>query len=101
MSCAIEQWEAHASGAGSERVITVRGEGKCTQGGYQLRLEPTNEGIIDDPDSAALRLIIDEPEVGTDVITPVEVEAKILGDPAIRLRIDTAEGSSWVEVSEG
>jgi hypothetical protein len=101
MSCTIDQWKASATGSGSERLITVSGKGECTQGGYQLRLEPTNEGIVDNPDETALRLIVEEPEVGTDVITPVQVETEIRGDPAIRVRIDTPDGSKWVEVAEG
>jgi hypothetical protein len=100
MSCTIDQWKANATGVGSQRVIAVRGEGECTQGGYKLRLEPTNEGIIDDPDVAALRLIVEAPKIGTDVLSSVEVETEIHGDPAIKIRIDTAEGSKWVDVSE-
>jgi len=101
MSCTIDDWEATAAGAGSTRVITVKGRGECTQGGHQLRLEPTNEGVIDDPNVTALRLVIEEPEVGTDLMTPVEVKAEVHGDPAIRVRIDTTEGSEWVDVVEG
>ena len=90
MSCTIDQWKANATGVGSQRV----GEGKASARKVDpLRLKPTNEGIIDDPDVAALRLIVEAPK-------DVEVEAEIHGDPAIKIRIDTAEGSKWADVSE-
>src|SRR5215213_2035250 len=100
MGCTIERWTAQATGSGEERVITVRGEGECTQGGYQLRLELTNEGPIDDPEWAAVRLFVEEPENGTDLMTPVQVELKIEGDPATKVRIDMPEGSENVDIKE-
>ncbi len=71
MSCSITNWRATTSG--SPRLLRVRGEGECTQGGHTLRLLPDNEGIIDDPALIVLRLEIDEPDVGPDVITPIEI----------------------------
>ena len=101
MGCTIDRWTAKATGTDSNRVITVKGEGECTTSNFQLRLEPTNEGIIDNPDLAALKLVIDEPEAGPEVMTPVQVETEIQGDPAVTVRIDTKEGSEMVEVEEG
>jgi hypothetical protein len=100
MGCTVDQWAASATGSGSDRVITVRGKGECTGGGYELCLKPTNEGVIDQPDTVALRLVVEEPEVATDVMTPVAVETQIYGDPAIKVRVDTTEESYWIEVAE-
>jgi hypothetical protein len=101
MSCKIDNWKATATGSGGDRLITVSGEGECTQRGYRLRLEATNEGVIDNPDEAALRLVVEAPEYGSDVMTPAHVETEIHGDPASKIRIDTPEGSIQVEVGEG
>jgi hypothetical protein len=101
MSCEIDKWKASASGSGEERVIRVSGEGECTTGGHQLRLERSNEGFVDDPDVVAIRLVVEEPEVGPEVMTPVQVETEIQGDPAIRVRIDTPEGGHMVDVEAG
>jgi hypothetical protein len=48
----------------------------------------------------ALRLVVEEGEVGSEVITPVHVETEVRGDPAVKVRIDASEGSAWVEVEE-
>ena len=96
MGCTISEWQATATGQADERVITVIGEGECTSSGHVLRLEPTNEGIVDDPDTVALRLVVENPEVGAEVITPVHVETEIHGDPATCVRIDTPSGSEGV-----
>jgi hypothetical protein len=100
MGCTISEWTATASDDGDTRTVRVAGSGECTQSGYRLRLEPTNEGVVDDPEVAALRLIVEAPEHGADVMTPVEVEFEIRGDPAVRIRIDTPDGSEWVSVDE-
>jgi len=99
MGCSIDQWTATASGSDAERVIAVRGEGECTTSNYQVRLEPAPE-IVDDPEVYALRLVVEEPEVGPEVMTPVQVETEVRGDPASRVRIDTPEGTQMVEVEE-
>jgi hypothetical protein len=72
MSCSMANWSATA--AGEPRVLRVRGEGECTQGGHTLRLIPDNEGVVNDPALVVLRLEIDEPQIGTDVMTPTEVK---------------------------
>jgi len=100
MGCNIDRWSASSSGAGPDRVIKVTGDGDCNRAGYTLRLEPTNEGIVDDPEVVALRLVVEEGESGAEVITPVHVETEVRGDPAIKVRIDTADGSAWVAVEE-
>jgi hypothetical protein len=98
LSCKIDAWRATATGEGEGRVIMVSGDGECGTPDHELRLEPTNEGVVDDPEVAALRLVVIEPEVGPEVMTPEHVETEIKGDPAIRVRIDTEEGSRFVEV---
>jgi hypothetical protein len=100
MGCKIARWSARATGSGPDRVIKVSGDGECSRAGYELRLEPTNEGIVDDPDVVALRLVVEESEVGAEVITPVHVETEVRGDPAVKVRIDTSEGSEGVDVEE-
>jgi hypothetical protein len=100
MGCTFSNWTATASGDGDSRTVKVTGSGECTQGGYSVRLEPTNEGVVDDPEVAALRLVIEAPEAGTDVMTPVRVEYEIRGDPAIRIRVDTPDGTEWVSVED-
>jgi hypothetical protein len=100
MGCTIERWTAKATGSDSDRVITVRGEGECTTSNYEPRLELTNEGVVDNPDLVAVALVVEEPGTGPEVVTPVQVEIEINGDPATRVRIDTAEGSESVDVKE-
>jgi hypothetical protein len=100
MGCKIDRWSAQSNGSGEDRVIKVSGDGECNQAGYELRLEPTNEGVVDDPEVVALRLVIEEKEAGAEVITHVHVETEVRGDPATRVRIDTSDGSEWVEVEE-
>lgn len=53
-----------------------------------------------DSDWAAVRLVVEEPEVGPEVMTPVQVEIQIEGDPATKVRIDTPDGSESIEVEE-
>jgi hypothetical protein len=101
MSCQIDDWKASASGFADERVITVTGDGECTTGGHKLRLEPTEEGVFDDPDIVALKLVVEEPEAGPEVITPVHVETEIKGDPAIKVRLDIEGGSRFIDVESG
>lgn len=100
MGCTVERWTAKATGSGDERVIVVKGEGECTGGGYQPRLERTNEGIVDDPDVLALRLVIEKPGPDTTVMKPFKVDIEVQGDPATKVRIDTPDGSQGVEVEE-
>lgn len=99
MGCTIEAWQATATAGDAGRRLVVIGEGTCTQGGYRLHLEPTNEGIADDPEVIALRLIATAPEIGTDVITRAHVEYQTeAGEAVKRVRVDTPDGSRWVEV---
>jgi hypothetical protein len=99
MSCTIDRWTATATGSGEDRVIKVKGEGQCTRkGDHRFILEPANEGPRDDPDLVAVRLVIEEAEVGIEVINDVTVETEINGDPATKVRIDTPEGSHMAEV---
>jgi hypothetical protein len=76
-------------------VIKVKGKGECSHAGYKVRLELTNEGVWDDPEVAALALVVEEEEVGAEVMTPFVVEEEIKGDPAVRIRIDIHDGSEW------
>jgi hypothetical protein len=101
MGCTVDQWLAKATGSGSDRIITVTGKGECTRGGDKARLERGNDGIVDDPEVLVLRLVVEEAEFGPDVMTPFEVEIEVQGDPAVRVRIDTSEGTEVVEVEEG
>jgi hypothetical protein len=101
MGCKIEKWQAATQTENGARLLEVIGEGECTQGGYSLRLESTNEGIRDDPEVVALRLIITPPEAGTDVITPARVEYQGKVDSTVRrVRVDTPDGSEWITVNE-
>jgi hypothetical protein len=99
MGCDIRDWTAIREGG----QLFVRGDGTCTEGGYELRLDLTNEGIVDEPDLVALRLRIDAPEAGPDVITPVSVEWST-NDPGggiRRVRVDTDDGSHMISVTHG
>jgi len=99
MGCTMDSWQAAATSDDSGRQLVVIGEGSCTQGGFSLRLEPTNEGIVDDPAVIALRLVVEAPEMGTDVITPAHVEYRMkVGEAVNRVRVDTPDGSHWLEV---
>jgi 3D (Asp-Asp-Asp) domain-containing protein len=99
MGCKIDVWWATATSSGGVRRLVVIGEGTCTQGGFTLRLEPTNEGIVDDPEVIALRLIVTAPELGTDVMTPAYVEHQAeVGGAVNRVRIDTPDGTHWVDI---
>jgi hypothetical protein len=72
MSYSFETWEATAT-RGDNRVLKVVGEGEATMGGYQFALEPDNEGIVPQPEVVTLRLKAIEPDVGPDVMTPIQV----------------------------
>jgi hypothetical protein len=97
MGCKIERWTARRDG----RRLRVSGEGECTEGGYEIRLELTNEGIVDEPDLIALRLHIEPPEAGPTVITPVSVEWSTEVAAVInRVRVDTPEGSEMLYVTD-
>jgi hypothetical protein len=99
MGCKIDSWQATATSDDGKRQLVVIGDGSCTQGGFTLLLEPTNEGIVDDPALIALRLVVTAPEMGTDVITPAHVEYRTeVGEAVNRIRIDTSDGSHWLEV---
>jgi hypothetical protein len=100
MGCTIERWTAKATGSGEDRVITVRGEGKCTSGGNKLSLEARPDGIVDEPDVVTMQLVIDEPGSGTTVMTDVSVEEEVHDQSATRVRIRTADGIEGVDVKE-
>jgi hypothetical protein len=100
MSCTIEQWTATATGSGSGREITVVGEGECSHSGYRLTLEPTNEGVWDNPEVIALALAIEELEGGAEVITPVKVERTVRDKTATRVEIRTPFGVRGAKVEE-
>ena len=92
MSCSITNWRATTSG--SPRLLRVRSEGECTQGGHTLRLLPDNEGIVDDPALIVLRLEVDEPDVGPDVITPAEVTYEMeVDDEVARVEVRLPDGA--------
>jgi hypothetical protein len=70
---------------GKERLsYTVRGSVTCPTTGWTVTLSPDNEGIIDQPELAVLRLDA-EPPSGTviDVITEVPVEYTGTDDPRL------------------
>jgi hypothetical protein len=101
MSCDITEWSATASDEGGERKLQVVGEGECTMGGYQLRLEPTNEGTPDIEEDINLRLEIDEPESGPDVMTPVRVEFETTVSPKVKLvRLHGLNGGKELEITD-
>jgi hypothetical protein len=94
----IDEWKATATGEGGSRIIHLVGDGEAPTPGYELKLAPTNEGVWDDPDLAAVALEVTPPEGGVaEVITPTHVEVD-LQDPAIRIRIDTDWGEEWADV---
>lgn len=95
----ISEWKATAKGGDEARTIRLVGDGEAPTPGYELKLVPTNEGVWDDPDVAAVGLKVKEPhgEVAQ-VVTPTHVEDEIR-DPAIRIRIDTPWGEEWVDVA--
>src|SRR5690349_12097351 len=74
MGVTIQTWFAQARQDAGRRIVHVRGDGKATQAGYKLKLEWTNEGIIDVPDLIALVLVVTSPGVAAQVITPVSVD---------------------------
>jgi hypothetical protein len=100
MSCKVESCTATATGLDTERVIRVKVQGVCSHTGYEVTLKPTNEGFRDDPEVVAVRLHVEEQEVGGEAMTPFEAECEIEGDPATKVRIDTPEGTKWADVEE-
>ena len=60
MGCRIETWSAKLE---ADR-LTVIGTGECTQR-RTFSLEPTNEGIVDEPDLISTATADREPAIGT------------------------------------
>ena len=67
-------FSAWAIYTGENRLVGVRGSGECPTGGYTVELVPGDAGINPDPSELVLDLQETAPEVGTDALTPVEIE---------------------------
>ena len=101
MSCSMHSWTATAQKSDSGRKLAVIGEGKCPKAGYELRLERGNPRINPDPKALVLRLVIEAPQGGAQVETPVSVqyEDKISNEVTLVI-IRTAEGNQTISISE-
>jgi hypothetical protein len=77
VSCTCENWEAIADSMpgpdGGKRRLRVTADCMCTSTGHKLRLKYGNPGINPDPKLIVLDLIVDEPQVGGDKMTPEAV----------------------------
>lgn len=67
-------FRATAIYTGENRLIRVQASGTCPRGGYEVRLEPDNPGIHPEPSELVLRIVEDAPEIGTDVLTPINLD---------------------------
>lgn len=67
-------FSATAVYTGENRIIRVDGSGSCPTGGWTSTLEADNPGINPDPTELVLRIVSIEPDLATDVITPVTVQ---------------------------
>ncbi len=106
MGCDCGSWEAWRNrmpGDDPDRGMMVRvtGSCECDRDGYEISLEPTNEGIVDDPSLIALRCVIKEPDIGPTVMTQQQVEWEEPTDEAVtRIRIDCGDQSSLAPIQE-
>jgi hypothetical protein len=60
----VAKWEAWRNQMPGDdpdrgRIVRVSGTCQCDSDGYMIRLEPTNESVVDDPSLIALRCVID------------------------------------------
>ena len=65
---------ARAIYTGENRLLRVRGSGRCPTGGSTAELVAGNAGIHPDPSELVLQIRETEPEMGTDALTPIEVD---------------------------
>lgn len=106
MGCECGNWEAWRNrmpGGDPDRgrVVRVSGTCQCDSDGYDIKLEPTNEGIVDDPSLIALRCIINAPEAGATVMTEERVNWEgPVEESVTRVRIDCGDESSLVTIGE-
>jgi hypothetical protein len=59
---------------GENRLIRVRGTGECPTGGITAELVEGNAGINPDPSELVLDLHETAPDIGPDVLSPIEVD---------------------------
>jgi len=83
------------------KIVRVSGTCQCESDGYEITLEPTNEGVIDDPSLMALRCVIESPEEGPTVMTdePVNWEGAVEAS-VTRIRIDCGGDSTFIEIRD-
>ena len=69
------EWEAwYDLMPGAEHdVLHVSGKCEVASSSTDIRLEPDNEGIVDDPELFVLRLVVDEPPVGDTMMATKDV----------------------------
>jgi hypothetical protein len=60
-----EAWYNDEPGPEPDRRLHVAAHCAFASGSIKWSLEPTNEGIVDDPDLFVLRLSVDDPGLGT------------------------------------
>jgi hypothetical protein len=84
---------------GENRLIRVRGSGTCPTGGFSAELVADNAGINPDPSELVVRIEETAPDVGPDVLSPLDVDSTFEVDfgvhyvvvRALDLRIDVKE----------
>ena len=59
---------------GENRLLRVRGSGECPTGGFTAELVPGNAGINPDPSELVLEIQETAPDIGPDVVSPLEVD---------------------------
>jgi hypothetical protein len=87
MNCQWDAWYNLMPGADAE-ILHVVGEVEVPSSSIALRLEPTNEGIVDDPTLIALKLVVERPEAGDDMMAKKEVSWEDRAPGIKRVRID-------------
>lgn len=87
ISCEWSAWYNRMPGTDDPH-LHVSGRCQVPSGSIQIRLEPGNEGVIDEPDLFVLDAIINVPDVGTDDFVEREVTWEGEAGPNIkRVRI--------------
>lgn len=93
-------WYDRMPGADQD-VLHVAGRCEVDSSSTQIRLEPYNEGIVDDPELFVVRVVVDETDWGDTMMDTKEVGGRWreLGIKRVEIRLLDG-GREVVEVSE-
>jgi hypothetical protein len=93
--CRCFEWDAwydQMPGADHD-VLHVAGKCEVSSSSTELELEPTNEGIVDDPELFVLRLVVKKSPVGDTMMATKEVSGRWpeAGIKRVEIRVPDAE----------